>query len=76
LAGGTGEVYFQFIDFDGEFASYTNVARGTGAEGRFNVTAGTSGTSFTAISSGTKMSLTIAIYDNITTTVEASYSLP
>jgi hypothetical protein len=39
-----------------------NVAQGKVAEGRFNVTAGTGGTAFTAVSSGSKMSLTVAVY--------------
>jgi hypothetical protein len=39
-----------------------NVAQGKVAEGRFNVTAGTGGTAFSAVSSGSKMSLTVAVY--------------
>jgi hypothetical protein len=73
---GMGEIYFQFINFDGEFAAYTNVAKGKNVEGRFLSTAGTSGTSFGAVSTGTKMSVTVAIYGSFSTSIEVSYSLP
>ena len=45
------------------------MAQGKTAEGKFNVTAGTGGTGFTAISSGSKMSLTVAVYKDVTTTI-------
>lgn len=73
MASGTGEAYFQFIEFTGEFASYTNVAIGRTVEGTFQLVAGTSGSKITATSSGTPMSITVAIYDDITTNVEVYY---
>lgn len=70
-----GEIYFQFINFNGEFAAYSNVAQGQNMEGRFLLTAGTSGTSFGAVSTGTKMSLTVAVYNVTTTNIEVSYTV-
>jgi hypothetical protein len=51
------------------------VAEGRSIEGRFLLMAGTSGTSFTAVSTGAPMSLTIAIYDDINANVEVSYTV-
>ncbi len=39
------------------------------------MTAGTIGTGFTAISSGSRMSVTVAVYKDVTTTIDVIYSV-
>jgi hypothetical protein len=45
------------------------VAIGISEEGRYNVTAGTPGTAISASSSGTPMSITVYVYNPITTNI-------